>query len=130
MKHAGAFDEMGGGMAGRGAPAAGLDVLITVNASWNLLNFRKGLLAALLADGHRITVLAPRDSSSEALVAMGCRFIALEMDGKGLSPLRDLALLARLRAVFRRERPDVILGYTIKNNVYGALAARDRKSVV
>jgi glycosyltransferase involved in cell wall biosynthesis len=55
---------------------------------------------------------------------MGCRFIPLDMDSKGLSPMRDLVLLARFWRVFRQERPDAILGYTVKNNVYGALAAR------
>ncbi len=112
------------GRGGSAQAAQALDILVTVNASWNLVNFRRGLVAALLADGHRVTVLAPRDATSQVLADMGCRFIPLEMDGKGLSPLRDLALLARFARVFRRERPDVILGYTIKNNVYGALAAR------
>lgn len=114
----------------RAIPAEGMPgvapmhILVTVNASWNLLNFRKSLLEALLADGHRITALAPRDESSVALEEMGCRFIPLDMDSKGLSPMRDLVLLTRFWRVFRQERPDAILGYTVKNNVYGALAAR------
>ena len=96
-----------------------------VNHLEDLLNFRKSLLEALLADGHRLTALGvPRDDSSGALEKMGCRFIPLDMDSKGLSPMRDLVLLARFWRVFRQERPDAILGYTVKNNVYGALAAR------
>jgi len=46
------------------------------------------------------------------------------MDQKGIDPLRDLALLRSLRKAFRQIRPDVILSYTIKNNIYGAFAAR------
>jgi glycosyltransferase involved in cell wall biosynthesis len=99
-------------------------VFVTVNASWNLVNFRRGLVAALLADGHRVTVLAPPDGASGTLEAMGCRFLPLVMDNKGVSPLRDLALLWRIVRILRRERPDAILGYTIKNNVYGGIAAR------
>ena len=30
-----------------------LRVLMTVNAAWNIWNFRRGLVAALLEDGHR-----------------------------------------------------------------------------
>ena len=46
------------------------------------------------------------------------------MDAPGLNPMRDLALLRRMHKIFARERPDVVLGYTIKNNLYGALAAK------
>lgn len=117
---------MGGrtGPAEEAAQVPSMHIIVTANLSWNLWNFRRSLLSALLADGHRVTALAPPDDTSAELMAMGCRFIPLPMDSKGLSPVRDLALLARFTRVFRRERPDAVLGYTVKNNVYGALAAR------
>ena len=101
-----------------------LHIVITVNAAWNVLNFRKPLVAALLAQGHRITVLAPADAAAAGLAALGCRFVPLEMDRKGLDPLRDAALAWRMRRHFAELAPDVILGFTIKNNLYGAIAAR------
>ena len=107
------------------APAR-LHLMVTVNAAWNLVNFRRGLIAALLADGHRLTVLAPRDAAATELETMGCRVVDLRMDRKGLSPLRDLALLWRFWRQMGRDRPDAVLGYTIKNNIFGALAARAR----
>ncbi|MEX3011469.1 glycosyltransferase family 4 protein [Hoeflea sp. TYP-13] len=99
-------------------------ILLTVNASWNIVNFRRGLVEDLLQCGHQVTVLAPPDHCSAALVDMGCRFIPLNMDVKGLSALKDLRLLLEFRRVFHRENPDVILGFTVKNNVFGAMAAR------
>jgi glycosyltransferase involved in cell wall biosynthesis len=45
------------------------------------------------------------------------------MDNKGTSPVRDGWLLWRFVKLFRLERPDVYLGYTVKPNVYGSLAA-------
>jgi glycosyltransferase involved in cell wall biosynthesis len=101
-----------------------MHIIATANASWNLFNFRRGVLTALLADGHAVTAVAPHDAYSDRLVALGCRYVPLKVDNKGLSPLRDLALLAAFRRTFRREAPDAVLGYTIKNNIYGALAAR------
>jgi len=101
-----------------------MHILATVNAAWNIWNFRRPVIAALLAEGHSVTVLAPEDETAGRLKEIGCRFIALEMDQKGLDPMRDLALLRRLRAAFREHRPDVILSYTVKNNIYGAIAAR------
>lgn len=108
----------------RSSPGSRLHVLATVNAAWNVWNFRRPVIAALLADGHRVTVLAPADDTVGKIEALGCRFVALKMDQKGLNPVRDLALLRRLRTAFREHQPDVVLGFTIKNNNYGALAAR------
>lgn len=105
-------------------PGGGLHVLITVNAAWNIWNFRRTLVAALIGAGHRVTVVAPPDATVPELERVGCRVLPLAMDVRGLNPLADMALMRRLRAIFRRERPDVVLGFTIKNNIFGALAAR------
>lgn len=94
-----------------------------MNAAWNIWNFRRPLVDALLADGHRVTVLAPIDDAMPKLEALGCTCLHLEMDVKGLNPLTDLKLLLRLRRHFRALQPDVVLSFTIKNNLFGALAA-------
>lgn len=99
-------------------------IVLTVNAAWNIVNFRMPLVEGLLADGYRVTILAPRDEAAEALEAAGCGFVHLEMDRMGLNPGRDLALVARFRRHFKDLRPDAVLGFTIKNNLFGAFAAR------
>ena len=101
-----------------------MHILITVNAAWNVLNFRRPLVAAMIADGHSVTVLAPRDDSVAALESLGCRFLPLAMSVKGLNPMQDVKLIGRMRKIFREEQPDAIFSYTIKNNIFGALAAR------
>lgn len=101
-----------------------MHILMTVNASWNILNFRRPVVEALVQAGHAVTVLAPADDTVARLGALGCRFLPLEMDVKGLNPLRELALMTRFYRLFRAERPDVILSYTIKNNIFGAMAAK------
>ena len=101
-----------------------LNILVTVNAAWNIWNFRRPVIAALIAEGHRVTVLAPKDETVPCLERMGCRFAELKMDQQGLDPRHDLALLLQFYRTFRALRPDIILGYTIKNNIYGAMAAQ------
>jgi len=101
-----------------------MHILITVNAAWNVLNFRRPLVEAMIADGHSVTVLAPHDDSVGTIKSLGCRFLPLEMSVKGLNPLQDSKQIGRMRKVFREERPDAIFSYTIKNNIFGALAAR------
>lgn len=101
-----------------------MNILISVNAAWNIWNFRRPLVQALIADGHRITVLAPPDGSVGDLQQIGCKFLPLEMSAKGLNPLEGVKLYNGFKDVFRAERPDIVLSYTIKNNVFGAMAAR------
>lgn len=101
-----------------------MHILMTVNAAWNIWNFRRPVVAAMLADGHRVTVLAPPDDAVPELERLGCDVRPLDMRVKGLNPLADLQLQRRFRQVFQDARPDVVLSYTIKNNIFGARAAR------
>jgi glycosyltransferase involved in cell wall biosynthesis len=101
-----------------------MQILMTVNAAWNIWNFRRPLVEALSADGHQITILAPPDDSVADLERIGCRFRPLEMSVKGLNPIEDLKLQRRLKRIFREEQPDAVLSFTIKNNIFGARAAR------
>src|ERR1035437_1706471 len=99
-------------------------VLIALNTAWNLINFRAGLIRALVARGYEVVAVAPADSYAPRLAALGCRFVPLPMDNQGTHPGRDALLLWRFWRLLRRERPAVYLGYTVKPNVYGSLAAR------
>ena len=101
-----------------------MHILMTVNAAWNIWNFRRPLVEALAADGHRVMVLAPPDDAVSELKQLGCRVRPLEMSVKGLNPIEDLKLQRRFGRIFREERPDAVLSYTIKNNIFGARAAR------
>lgn len=98
-------------------------VMIALNTAWNLVNFRAGLIRALVARGYEVIAVAPFDDYAVHLEALGCRYIPLPMDNKGTHPGRDALLLWRFWRLLRRERPAVFLGYTVKPNLYGSLAA-------
>jgi glycosyltransferase involved in cell wall biosynthesis len=104
--------------------ALGMKVLIALNSAWNLLNFRAGLIKALVADGHTVVLAAPADENVPALVTLGLRFVDVPMHTHGTNPLTDLVLLWRYVWLLQREQPDVLLAYTAKPNVYASLAAR------
>lgn len=101
-----------------------MHILMTVNAAWNIWNFRKPVVKALLSDGHKVTILAPPDDYVEKLKQLGCSFAPLEVKAKSINPIDELKLLRRLKSAFNEHKPDVILSYTIKNNTFGALAAK------
>lgn len=100
-----------------------MKIVIVLNASWNVYNFRLGLLRALEAEGHGIEVIAPRDAYSERIPY---RFHDIKMEGKGMNPLKEILLLYRLYRLYGKLRPDLVLHFTPKPNIYGSIAARVR----
>ena len=98
-------------------------IVISLNSAWSLYNFRAGLIQALSADGHDVIALAPQDDYAARLPALGCRFVSIPMNTTGTNPLQDMVVLHAYWKILKRERPDVYLGFTIKPNIYGSLAA-------
>ncbi|RZK21780.1 MAG: glycosyltransferase family 1 protein [Hymenobacter sp.] len=100
-------------------------VAIVINTSWNIWNFRRGLIQALQAAGHEVLAIAPPDDYSGRLASeLGCHYVPILMENKGTNPLKDAQLTRRFLGIYQRERPDVVLHFTIKPNIYGTLAAR------
>ena len=98
-------------------------IAIVLNTSWNIYNFRLGLAQALLAEGHQVIAIAPEDKYSDYLVEMGCEFFPVKMQNKGSNPLKDLGYMWQLYRIYQKSKPDVVLQFTIKPNIYGTLAA-------
>jgi glycosyltransferase involved in cell wall biosynthesis len=98
-------------------------VVISINSSWNIVNFRKGLISALRENGYRVVALAPEDGHSRLLAGLGAEFHPITIDRQGASIARDAVLLRDYVRALRRIRPAVFLGYTAKPNVYGSLAS-------
>jgi glycosyltransferase involved in cell wall biosynthesis len=101
-----------------------LKCLLFANTDWYLYNFRRSLAAALRDRGDEVVLVSPPGPYGEKLRALGFRWVAAPMDRTSLNPLREIVLLAWLWRLMRRERPDIVHGFTIKCAVYGALAGR------
>jgi glycosyltransferase involved in cell wall biosynthesis len=100
-----------------------MKIAIVLNTSWNIYNFRMGFVKALQAEGHEVHTIAPIDDYTHFLKEEGCIHHPLKMDARGANPIKDSALIVELFFIYKRIKPDVILQYTIKPNVYGSLAA-------
>jgi len=100
---------------------------IVLNTSWNVYNFRMGLIKALQENGHEIVVIAPEDEYTPKLIDAGCSFQKVKMDSRGANPVKDMALIFELYRIYKNVNPDVVLHYTIKPNIYGTIAAYLRK---
>lgn len=100
-----------------------MQILILANHSGGLYDFRKDLIAALKQHAE-VSVAVPRNDRWDELQALADRVIELPIDRRGMNPARDAKLLGQYRAILKRLRPDLVLTYTIKPNIYGGLACR------
>ncbi len=100
-----------------------MKILILSNSDITLYQFRRELLAQLLQN-HEVYIALPDGERVEAIVQMGCRFLPTDVDRRGISPVADLKLLRSYLKLLRWVKPDLVITYTIKPNVYGGLACR------
>lgn len=105
-------------------------IAIVLNTSWNIYNFRKGLAQALLKEGHQVIAIAPPDKYSNYLTEMGCEYYPVKLENKGSNPLKDFGYMRQLYKIYRQTKPDAILHFTIKPNIYGTLAAYPLRKLV
>jgi glycosyltransferase involved in cell wall biosynthesis len=101
-----------------------MKVVLFANTDWYLYNFRLPLALALRDAGYELLLISPPGPYGDRLRDQGFRWEPLPMHRRSLNPIRELGLLWHLWRLFRRERPTVVHGFTIKSAVYGALAAR------
>ena len=92
----------------------------------SLINFRKDLIVELKVSGHRVTVAALESSAAQeaALEGLGAEVRAVAFSRAGMNPFRDVTTLISLIGLFHKTRPDVVIAYTAKPVIYGALAAQ------
>lgn len=100
-----------------------MNVLILANNDVGLYQFRKELIAELLKS-HEVYISLPYGEMVEPLKEMGCEFIDTLMERRGMNPLKDIKLFSTYRRLLKQVRPDLVITYTVKPNVYGAFAAR------
>ena len=106
-------------------PTPSRRVVLAGNSSWNIVNFRSGLIHALKAAGYEPVVIAPIDPAAEQRMAeLKVERVVIEMQRSGLNPLVDFRLLRSYRRLLKQLRPVAYLGFTIKPNIYGGIAAR------
>jgi glycosyltransferase involved in cell wall biosynthesis len=101
-----------------------MKILISINTAWNIYNFRLGLLKEIQKKGNDIIALAPTDSYVDKLENEKIEFHPISINLKGINPVEDLILIKDYILTLKKIKPDMVLCYTIKPNVYAAIACR------
>ncbi len=96
-------------------------IVICVNTSWNIYNFRLNLARALKKEGYQVILVAPTDSYSKKLKEE-FEFYDIYISNKGTNPKEDIKTLWQFYKLYKEIKPEIVLNYTIKPNIYGNIA--------
>ncbi len=66
----------------------------------------------------------PKSGFVEELETLGCQVNDLRLDRRGIDPRNDIKLFFTLCKIVGQEKPDLVITYTIKPNIYGSIACR------
>lgn len=103
-----------------------MKVLVVANFDVGLYKFRKELLQEILNSGHEVYISLPNGDLVQPLVDMGCQFIETELDRRGMNPVTDLKLIGKYRKILNQVKPDLVIAYTIKPNIYMGMLCKNR----
>lgn len=92
-------------------------LLIVTNHSYMLYRFRKELIQRLMED-YEVVISTPFVGHEEDLQELGAHCIETEVDRRSVNPVTDLRLLRTYKKILKREKPDLVITYSIKPNIY------------
>ncbi|MBP9837609.1 MAG: glycosyltransferase family 4 protein [Proteobacteria bacterium] len=98
-----------------------MKIVLSANSSWYIFNFRSNLIRSLKDLGHEIHVIAPEDHFSDKLQNLGVSFHSLPLQARSTSPLREIWSILTLGKTLSKIKPDNVLSFTIKSNLYTGL---------
>lgn len=101
-------------------------VLILANNDVGLYQFRKELIEELLKT-NEVDISLPYGELVEPLKKRGCTFIDTPFERRGINPVKDLGLVRKYFYIVRKHKPDMVITYTIKPNIYGGFVCKMKK---
>lgn len=105
-------------------------ILFLGNCYYVIFRFRRELVIKCAEEGYDVWTAFPNGSHGEAergeetAKELGCHFIEIKINRRAFHPVGEIRLCMRIRDIVRQIRPDILLTYTVKPNLYGAAVAR------
>lgn len=101
-----------------------MKILMLANNDIGLYKFRKELIERLVNDGNQLIASIPYGDMVSDIEELGCRCIKTEFNRRGTNPIDDMVLIKQYLFIVGKEKPDMVLTYTIKPNVYGGMVCQ------
>lgn len=99
-------------------------IALLTNNDDDIYCFRKELIEGLINEGYEMLISCPNGPKFDLMRDIPFRYDDPVIDRRGTNVIADAKLFLHYRKLFKNERPDVVLTYTAKPNVYASIAAR------
>lgn len=99
-------------------------IMILANDTTYTYNLRDILIKRLISDGFKVVICCERLNYEKEIIELGAKIIDIKMHRRSTNPILDVFLLFRFITVILEEKPNVVLTYNIKPNVYGGMACK------
>lgn len=99
-------------------------ILLISNNGAGFYRFKKELLQTLIQAGYTVDFSVPYDPLIDELIDMGAVYHPLNIDRRGMNPIKDFGLILQFHRMVHSLKPSVIVLHTIKPNLYGSLIAK------
>ena len=99
-------------------------VMIFSNSCWNIYNFREAIIKTLRDNNYEIICICKKDRYEQKLAEAVDKLILMNLNPASLFLLNDMKFIILSFFSIWREKPDFILSFTVKNNIYAGLLSR------
>ena len=97
---------------------------IVVNSAWGAYNFRLNLARFIKESGFEVVFFAPNDGEYSKKIKQEFDFIHIEFKPDNTNLVDNLKTCYSLFSAYKKNKPDIVLNFTIKPNIYSAIIAR------
>ena len=101
-----------------------MKLLILANNDEGLYKFRKELIEEMLHEGNEVVASIPKGKWIANIKQLGVKVIPTEVDRRGINPITDMRLLFQYLRIISTLKPEMVVTYTIKPNIYGGAICR------
>lgn len=101
-------------------------IFIVANGDACLFNIRRELIEKLAVD-NEIFIVCPTGEYRDFFEGCGYNYLNIDIDRRGMNPVKDIKVYRQCRKLLKEFKPDLVLTYTIKANIYCGYACKKEK---
>ena len=101
-----------------------MKIIFFSNSFWNLYNFRRPVIENCIKFNHEIVLVAGKDNFFYNTYFSKFKKFSINIISNKISPFSDILFLLSSIYIIYKVKPDLIINYTIKPNIYTSIAGK------
>ncbi|MDB2582757.1 glycosyltransferase family 4 protein [Gammaproteobacteria bacterium] len=108
-----------------------MKILIIGVEPGSITNFRGRLIESLVKNGFEVLAAGSKTTASQKLKIedLGCKYIDYSVNRVGFNPIAEIITFLNFIKIFHKEKPDIIMAYSIKPVIWAGIASRFFKKI-